>query len=351
MKRKIFTIGLSVLIILFANIDSFGQLLTKKELKSQMYYSGLKNALKNPGEVYVLSIGKKDYDEFIKNIDLFHNVQDLTIHHVGFSEVPKEIYKLKYIQILGLSGNNITDIGDNILELKHLRVIGLNGNPLSSVPESVAKLENLEEIRLADCPNLDLEKTFDILRISKNLKHFSFGAQGVNVEHLPENIKNLSKLESFSIGFAGTINYVSIFNALANVPTLKKLYIQGCYGPDTLADEIRKLKGLTELMISSCGLKHLSDGFYTLKNLDRVDFSMNKIESISSDIKNLTSLRIASFSLNNLKDIPMEFSELKNLRKLYLDDNYIDEKSVDKLKKLMPNTKIDSGNVNRMPPK
>lgn len=101
-------------------------------------------------------------------------------------------------------------------------------------------------------------------------------------------------------------------------PNLKQLEIWGHHlKKEQLPDEIGNLTHLESIDLISCGLKSLPDSFKNLKNLKKIRLAglpMNIFPEILTDLENLESLEINA----TLAKIPDSLSKLKKLKQLNL---------------------------------
>ena len=93
------------------------KLLSQKELSAKKIYTSLSEALMEPEEVYILCLS-----------------------YYELKTVPKEILRLKNLQLLSLDGNYIEYLPDGFERLKYLQHIDLSDNPLLQTKQVIKKL-------------------------------------------------------------------------------------------------------------------------------------------------------------------------------------------------------------------
>jgi Leucine-rich repeat (LRR) protein len=93
--------------------------------KTKLYLS-LADALKQPEQVYKLSLVGKN-----------------------LKEVPVSIIKFKNLEFLDLRENQLTEIPKNICKLKNLTELRLNDNKIKELPKSIGRLTKLETLNLS----------------------------------------------------------------------------------------------------------------------------------------------------------------------------------------------------------
>lgn len=101
---------------------------------------------------YTVSFAQKDYiyrsiKEAKKNPD---QVYSMTLNNQKLNKFPKEILKFKNLRWLILKDNKISSIPDGIGNLTNLEVIDLSDNQITKLPSSIKRLTNLRELSLPD---------------------------------------------------------------------------------------------------------------------------------------------------------------------------------------------------------
>ena len=103
---------------------------------------------------------------------------------------------------------------------------------------------------------------------------------------------------------------------------------------------IGKMTELKELNLNKNLIAILPDEFGNLKNLKTVTLRQNALKAIPASIGNLTQLENLDLALNTLTTLPAEIANLKQLKVLVLVGNEIPSKEQQRIKSLLPNTKI-----------
>ena len=179
------------------------------------------------------------------------------------TEIPEEVFDLRHIKILDISGNQLTNIPESIGNLSNLNWLNLSENQLISLPESIGSLSNLTELYL----------------------------YANQLTSLPESIGNLSNLTELNL----------YANHLINIP-----------------ESIGNLSSLTELNLSKNQLTDIPESIGSLSNLTELSLSGNQLTNIPESIGNLSNLTKLYLSKNQLADIPESIGNLSNLTELYL---------------------------------
>lgn len=163
--KKIFIIFLFYLLNTFLSAQN--ELIDSLTLANYQEYTDLDAALENPGAVIKLTLRKKKYREFPKQILSMKNLQYLDISKNIIKELPDSIVVLKNLQILIVSSTKLERLPKNIGQLKNLKQLNVNQNNLTTLPYSIGELEKLE---VADLWSNNFDYFPETLAQLKNLK-------------------------------------------------------------------------------------------------------------------------------------------------------------------------------------
>lgn len=193
----------------------------------------------------------------------------------NLEEIPSEVWSLKEITSLDVSGNFISSIPEDIAKLNQLKTLKLNNCEFTSFPQSLFRLEKLEE-----------------LEMSEN-----------KLGELPEAFLQLEKL--------------------------KKLNISNC-----LFKEIPKsiyTLGLKKIDLSGNLLSNIK---HPLPKLTELDISKCRFTELPTAVGEMTGLNVLNIMQNSLMEFPKAILELKNLKELGIDLGLLNEQGVQILNKL-----------------
>jgi len=140
---KIFKI-IIVFLVLSSPVCAQVEMLDSISLATYQEYTDLEEALKNPDNVIKLSLRKKKYKEFPKEIFKLKNLQYLDLSKNSIKELPDSIVQFKFLQYLIVSKTGLERLPANIGQLKSLKYLSVNQNELERLPFSFGELENLE---------------------------------------------------------------------------------------------------------------------------------------------------------------------------------------------------------------
>lgn len=103
---------------------------------------------------------------------------------------------------------------------------------------------------------------------------------------------------------------------------------------------IGKLTQLRELSLNKNQIKELPYEFGNLKHIKTLNLRQNGLTDFPKSVAMLSSLENLDLALNPLTSLPIEISNLKNLKTLTLVGHEMSAKEQQKVKALLPNTKI-----------
>jgi tetratricopeptide (TPR) repeat protein len=103
---------------------------------------------------------------------------------------------------------------------------------------------------------------------------------------------------------------------------------------------IGKLTQLRELSLNKNQIKELPYEFGNLTHIKTLNLRQNGLTNLPKSVSMLTSLENLDLALNPLTSLPLEISNLKNLKVLTLVGHEMSSKEQQKVKALLPNTKI-----------
>jgi Leucine-rich repeat (LRR) protein len=131
-------------------LAAFAQLPDSVSLLTFPVYTNLEDALKNPSQVYRLSLKKKKLKTFPMEILKLKNLEELDLSKNRLSKLPEAIGTLTHLKILNVSKNKLEYLPDSIGELKNLKKMDISRNNLIALPKRIGELENLEVLDLWD---------------------------------------------------------------------------------------------------------------------------------------------------------------------------------------------------------
>lgn len=108
----------------------------------------------------------------------------------------------------------------------------------------------------------------------------------------------------------------------------------------TIPAVIGKLTQLRELSLNKNQIKELPYEFGNLKNIKTLNLRQNGLTNLPKSVAMLSSLENLDLALNPLTSLPIEISNLTNLKTLTLVGHEMSAKEQQKVKALLPKTKI-----------
>ena len=110
-------------------------------------------------------------------------------------------------------------------------------------------------------------------------------------------------------------------------------------GTNLTWDEMRNLK---KLYLDDMELTSLPESIENLTNLKWLHLGYNKLETLPDSIVNLKNLEKLWLYQNKLTSLPEDMDKLTNLNYLVLHNNPISDEEIERIKKLLPNTDIET---------
>ncbi|WP_108805294.1 leucine-rich repeat domain-containing protein [Aquimarina sp. Aq107] len=288
-----------------------------------------------------LDIENKGIKVLTPTINLLENLTVLKLKNNELSNIPNELFDLKRLENLSLSGStNLTIQADDFLpglfslsNLKELSLdhIGINeiegiGSlnqleklilediPLDVIPSDIGQLTLLEELNFTNNNFFEIPEGFFRLI---NLKSISL-INNKNLTTIPEGFGVFTKLDSLTI--TGSEGIQKFASSISEATTLKKLDLSNnnigflTNEDGIIPDEIGMLSQLTDLNLENNDINSISARMGELVNLKTINLRNNKIMDIPMELGALTILDILDVSGNlMLNEIPEEVCKLQDL--------------------------------------
>lgn len=166
------------------------------------------------------------------------------------TSIPKFVFSMHGIKILGLTDNNLKSIPNKIGDLRGLENLYLDNNKLTTLPVAIGSLENLTDLEI----------------------------EGNRITSLPRSIGNLKRLDTMNLNHN---RLTTLPETIGNLEGLKRLYLDN-NKLTTLPETIGKLKNLKDLMLGDnpltsvpSSMKNLSSSikiWYDYKTYSRDEF-------------------------------------------------------------------------------
>ncbi|MEH2421179.1 MAG: COR domain-containing protein [Nostoc sp.] len=167
------------------------------------------------------------------------------------TEIPAEVFELKWLKVLNLSRNKLTTLPEAIARLQQLSSLYLSGNGLTTLPEAITRLQQLT--------SLDLGRN--------------------QLTTLPEAITRLQQLTTLFLSY----------NRLTTLP-----------------EAITRLQRLTILGLSGNKLTILPEAIIRLQQLTSLDLSYNELTTLPEAIIHLQCLTTLHLKANPIETPPLE---------------------------------------------
>ncbi|NEO79069.1 COR domain-containing protein [Moorena sp. SIO4G3] len=164
------------------------------------------------------SFQKKIREARVKNLELL-DLSNLLDNLSDNSSVLEEVFELKQLKQLNLSGNKIKSIPESLGNLSNLTELDLGNNQLTNLPESLGNLSNLTELYLG---NNQLTNLPEFLGNLSNLTELDLSWN--QLTNLPESLGNLSNLTRL---YLWENQLTNLPEYLGNLSNLTELYLSG----------------------------------------------------------------------------------------------------------------------------
>jgi len=147
----------------------------------------LEDALKHPDDVRSLVLLLHPTNGLPDTIRVFHNLHTLIAPNCNISTVPDWFCELQWLSHINLSHNNISEFPLQVYCMKELAVIVLTGNRITRIPDSVDRFEkgicfDLDSCQLTSIPNSFIHSRFRIVRLNGN-----------RIQALPDSLSKMKK--------------------------------------------------------------------------------------------------------------------------------------------------------------
>lgn len=250
--------------------------------------------------------------QFLKeenNLDFskFVNLEYLQLEQLK-GEIPKEIFRLKKLKFLYISGGDILEIPDEIIKLKNLVIFSIcSGDDIKKLTPKIFELENLEELTINRLYSIrELEVDFSKL---KKLKKLDLWDSDIEL--------NKTLLSCNQLRYLQTNKFHDWFTEL---PNLKILGLEKI-GSELELSKLKFMNRLEEFSINRYPLPYISKSISEIPNLRLLELSFSWSDSSSkiNQVKcNFPKLEYLGIYNNKLDELPK--FKMPNLRYLNIVD-------------------------------
>lgn len=122
------------------------RMLDANQLESAKWYYDINEALKDPENVYKLSLEGKKLKALPAELSKLPHIQVLNLNNNKFKELPPEIGDLRHLQHLYIYNNRLRAVPKQLKDLRHLESLYLGKNRLVEVPTWVGGLGRLRTL-------------------------------------------------------------------------------------------------------------------------------------------------------------------------------------------------------------
>ncbi|WP_299220774.1 hypothetical protein [uncultured Aquimarina sp.] len=287
-----------------------------------------------------LNIENKGITILTPTINLLDDLAILKLKDNGLTSIPNELFDLKKLEQLSLSGNSAIIESDDFLPglfslsnlkelvldqfgigeiegigvLANLEKLFIENTTLDNIPSDIGQLSSLVELSFINGNFFEIPEGFFAL---KNLELITL-MDNANLTTVPEGFNSLEKLISLTI--TGSQGIQTFNRSIFGASTLKKLDLSDnkigflTNADGVMPDEIGMLTQLTDLNLQNNHINTISPKIGELINLKAINLSNNMIADIPKELGALTILDVLDISGNlQLNEIPEEVCILEDL--------------------------------------
>ena len=277
----------------------------------------------------------------------------LDLIYRGLTEIPGEIYELSHLEELDLRWNDIRLVPERIRELPNLRDLNLAWNPIEEVPdipglgldwsaytkyrESLSR-ENVVgiDVNIEELP--EPARLFPEIASLPSLRHLRVGLATISGDtRIPEPapevrafIDAIGQLDNMEELFVFGLLLGEIPASIRNLRRLRSLALSYA-GLREVPDWVADLRELTGLYLNSNELQTLPDSLASLARLGSVSLHENRFTEIPEVVFHIRSLAYLNLAClkwrgyeGRITQIPPTILQLENLRTLYVDGQPIE---------------------------
>lgn len=269
------------------------------------------------------SIQSKTYrkEQWIDQVD------SLDFSNVGLIKIPKNVFKCKNLNTLILYENQLKSLPKEIGQLKKLKLLDLFNNELISLPEEIGQLNSLV--------NLDLRgnkfSKQEIEKIKRLLPNCNIFVEDQGYENNPSLIFSQATAEYQKLGLPIEQWILQIDSLNLSNQELTQIPV-----------EVFECKNLKKLYLDFNQINILPEPIGRLQQLEVLELSINNLNEIPESIGKLKNLKTLGLSRNEIGTLPESTGDLESLTYLGLKDNNISREVIDRLRRQLPDCKIDA---------
>ncbi|MBD2214339.1 leucine-rich repeat domain-containing protein [Nostoc linckia FACHB-104] len=230
------------------------------------------------------------------------------------TEIPSEVFEIKWLEVLKLRYNQITTIPEAITRLQNLTTLNLSGNQITTIPEAITRLQKLTYLDLSGNQITTIPEV-----ITRLQKLTMLNLSGNQITTIPEVITRLQKLTTLHLSGNQITTIPEVITRLQNLTTLHLSSNQ----ITTIPEVITRLQNLTQLSLGSNQITKIPEAITRLHNLTQLSLGSNQITTIPEAITRLQNLTLLSLGSNQITTIPEVITRLQNLTTLNLSGNQI----------------------------
>ncbi|XP_066297267.1 malignant fibrous histiocytoma-amplified sequence 1 homolog [Branchiostoma lanceolatum] len=228
----------------------------------------------------------------------------------NLNQLPKELFELKELEALDLTGNRNIDVSNELIKLTNLKLLCLDDCGLKTVPAVVTKIPQVKTLILGKNKNITLPD-----EISTLISLTTLVLRDCNLDTLPPVVLKLSNLRELDL----SDNPISLPDEMCRLSKLKVLKLDNC-NLTTVPPAVLKLPQLEELDLSGNRRIHLPDELTGLTNIRVLKLRRTGMVTVPPVVWRLTQLERLELYCNPIQTLPAEVEQLIYMKHLGLPD-------------------------------
>ncbi|MFG3604377.1 COR domain-containing protein [Micromonospora chersina] len=218
-------------------------------------------------------------DQVFHEIALARTTGILDLSFAGLADLPDEVFNIKRLRVLRLTGNGLDSLSPNIQQLEELEVLDVWDNPECDIPTQIGELTKLEVLSVG--PRCQLPSS---IGRSRKIRQLAIG--GNNLGRVPDWLFELEELEVAQLWG----------NQFTELP-----------------DRWDRIAKLNELNLAKNALTEVPESFGALRRLRLLGLEDNKISQLPESMVGLPIVNVR-LGFNRFTSVPPVVSSWKDLK-------------------------------------
>jgi len=184
-----------------------------------------------------INLCNNNFVEFPIELSMIENLESIMMWSNKIEKIPDEICNLKKLKRLNLANNNLTTLPNGFYKLNNLEQFEFENNYLNDSVFTL--LIGLKQLKKIDLDNNNITKIPETICLLENLENLGLSGNEELVK-IPETLSELKKLKALGLGDCPNLDLNNLYNVIKNL----KLEQLGFYGNDISIEDKQKLNDL-----------------------------------------------------------------------------------------------------------